>query len=1002
VTVGDATLVTIAGHVDEHFAGFGAIGGTKIVILDVSGMMRMTSFGVRQWLKAMNSLPKTVTDLYLLGCPTFFVDQLNMVLNFGGPGKVLTVVAPHTCPACGVESGEIVDVLTDRASLAKGALPDKECARCGGRLEFDETPESYFAFMGKYAASSLQPAAAQLLAQRGLYTSAEGSAEKPPKIIKLVHGSVTYFRIIGAIGTMFRARPLLVGAEGEVVIDLAEVERFDPAGHKEWRRLVKTLTAQVPAVTLVDVTASFLAEVGDTVSSARNIAVSSVRVPYRCVECQRPADESVPLGGKWPMQLAARVCSTCGGMTKSELPAEALAPLQKAGTAPPIASAKLIAQRAELMSRAVIDAHVAQAGESATAAVAADDTILGKYKIVRRLSAGGMAEVFLAKQVGIGGFEKPVALKRIQRKLLEQRHMAIELFLNEAKIAGRLTHPNIVQVLDVGEVQGALYLAMEYVHGRDLRNVIKRLQQQRTVLPLGEACHVVREVATALHHAYWSTDMTGKQLAVVHRDVSPHNIILSYDGTVKLLDFGVAMSAVTEHAETMIVGKWLYMSPESTLQETVDHRSDLFSLGVILYLLCSGYMPFSGADPKEIVKKIRAGQYTPLHQLASVPERLAQLVDRMLAPNPDHRPQRGQEVAAELAEIARHHGFESSGASLAVALRQLFPDAGGVVEGDRPVRETGRMNAEGDVGSFTMKERSPVSVTPTTGSMGTGRALAPVDLSETYRPRSALMAAVLPPDTSPPPLRSTAPRLATPVAGAPVAGRPRTGPTTGAPMNVPMAPRAGSPTGSPVAAPRAGSPTGSPMTAPRASTPTGSPAAPAGARPPPSPTSPGVGLARPMPNPTSPGVGPAAVTPQPQPAPGLGPTAVTPPRPSPGLGPMGTSPAGPPMRPTPMPGTPMAPGGLPTPLPGTLPTPLPGTLPTPLPGTLPTPLPGARPTPWPSTIQHVTPGPQPGMPYAPMLPEAPRSRGARIAVIVLVALVLLGGAAVAVYFLGMR
>ena len=107
----------------------------------------MTSFGVRQWLKAMDALPKTITELYLLGCPTFFVDQLNMVLNFGGAGKVLTVVAPYTCPSCGVESGEMIDVLAERANLAKGGLPEKECARCGGKLEFDETPESYFAFV---------------------------------------------------------------------------------------------------------------------------------------------------------------------------------------------------------------------------------------------------------------------------------------------------------------------------------------------------------------------------------------------------------------------------------------------------------------------------------------------------------------------------------------------------------------------------------------------------------------------------------------------------------------------------------------------------------------------------------------------------------------------------------------------------------------------------------------------------------------------------------------
>nr|MBA3818680.1 serine/threonine protein kinase [Deltaproteobacteria bacterium] len=636
VTSGDVSLVSISGLVDERFLGFGDVGAKKTLVINVSGMTRMTSFGVRQWLKGMDALPKSMTGLYLLGCPTFFVDQLNMVLNFGGASKVLTVVAPYTCTACGVESGETIDVLAERANLAKGGLPEKECARCAGKLEFDETPESYFAFVTKYAATSIQPPVAQFLAQHGLYTSLDNATEKPTRIIKLVHGSVTYFRIIGTIGSMFRARPLLVGAEGEVVIDLAEVDRFDASGQKEWRRLMKSLAAQVPSVTLVDMNESFLAAAGDTLTIARNIAVASVLVPYGCLDCGRVSQESETLlTTNWPRDFEDHVCTTCGGTSRNKLSAETLVPLQKASTSTPPASAKLIRQRDEILSRALTDANVAQAGEGATAAIGADDTILGKYKIVRRLSEGGMAEVFLAKQVGIGGFEKPVALKRIQRKLLESRHLAIDMFLNEAKIAGRLTHPNIVQVLDVGEVQGALYLAMEYVHGKDLRDVVKKLQAGRSMMPLAEAMYVVREVAQALHHAYWSTDMDGKRLSVVHRDVSPQNIIISYDGTVKLLDFGVAMSAVTEHAETMIVGKWLYMSPETTTNEPIDHRSDLFSLGVILYLLCSGYMPFTGKEPKEIVKKIRAGHYKPLQEIVQVPDRLALLVTRLLAPNPD-------------------------------------------------------------------------------------------------------------------------------------------------------------------------------------------------------------------------------------------------------------------------------------------------------------------------------------------------------------------------------
>ena len=196
ITAGDSALVSVVGLVDETFGGFGNIGADlKTLIIDVSGLTRMTSFGVRQWLKGMDALPKSIADLYMLGCPTFFVDQLNMVLNFGGVAQILTVVAPYTCPSCGVESGETIDVLVERATLAKGGISEKQCARCGdGRLEFDETPESYFSFVTKYAASNIQPAAAQLLASQGLYTAPDTAGEKPPKIIiKIVHGSVTYF-----------------------------------------------------------------------------------------------------------------------------------------------------------------------------------------------------------------------------------------------------------------------------------------------------------------------------------------------------------------------------------------------------------------------------------------------------------------------------------------------------------------------------------------------------------------------------------------------------------------------------------------------------------------------------------------------------------------------------------------------------------------------------------------------------------------------------------------
>ena len=660
-------LVKLVGLVDERFTGFGDLGSAKSVVLDVGGMTRMTSFGVRQWLRALDGL-KSVSDIYLLRCPTFFVDQLNMVMNFGGGAQVLTVVAPFVCSSCGVESGEIIDVPAERASLAKGDVPLKDCARCGARLEFEETAESYFSFVGKQGASGLSVNVARVLAAESLYRTIEVACDKPARITKLVHGTVTYFRISGTIGSTFRARPFLVGAEGEVVIDLAEVEHYEPTGQTEWRRLLKTLSGQVPSITLVDASEEFLARASESIKLVRNLSLWSVLVPFRCDECGRVSSGSVAYQ-QTSEPLQPRVCANCAGATRGTLfPISVVSSMLT-----PPASAKLIEQRDEILSRAHTDAAVARAGESATPTLATDDTILGKYKIVRRLSEGGMAEVFLAKQVGIGGFEKPVALKRIQRQLLESRHLAIDMFLNEAKIAGRLMHPNIVQVLDVGEVGGALYLAMEYVNGKDLRQIVKRLRVERSTMPLGDICFVVREIALALHHAYWSSDMAGNRLSVVHRDVSPHNVIISYDGAVKLLDFGVAMSAVTETSTPMIVGKWLYMSPEHTSSAPLDHRADLFSLGVIMYLLCTGVTPFSGNDPKDIVRAIRGGEFKPFGEAApDLPKGLAVLVDSLLAANPADRPENGRDVAATLDAIVRSYGINASTASMAQFLATLY------------------------------------------------------------------------------------------------------------------------------------------------------------------------------------------------------------------------------------------------------------------------------------------------------------------------------------------
>jgi serine/threonine protein kinase len=651
-------------------------------------------------------------------------------------------VAPYACPSCGAESGEVVDVLADRATLAKGGVPDIDCKRCSAKLEFDETPESYFSFVGKYAATAISPSSATALGEAGLYRAPDAASDKPPRIIKLVRGSVTYFRIIGAIGTLFRARPFLVGAEGEVVIDLAEVAKFDAAGQREWRRLIKNLAGLVPAVTLVDVPPALLENAADSLTTAKHVVTYSALIPYRCTGCGHTTSESQPLQGVWPIPLSDKVCSRCGAIHRADIEARVLAPLQKVSTTAPPASLKVVEQRAEVLSRALADANVAQAGENASAALNTDDAILGKYKIVRRLSSGGMAEVFLAKQIGIGGFEKPVALKRILRSMLESRHLAVDMFLNEAKIAGRLIHPNIVQVLDVGEGAGVLYLAMEYVNGKDLREVLKT----QSPLAVGDACYIIREIATALHHAYWSSDLDGKQLSVVHRDISPHNVMIGFDGTVKLLDFGVALSGVTENND-MVAGKWAYMSPEHTIKgQSPDHRSDLFSVGVTLYQLITGQLPFKGKNAQDTLKKSRGGVYKPVDELVpNIPPPLATLIHQLLAVSPDDRPQTGEQVARQLDQIMREFRLEGASTSVARLLNRLFTEDSDPfisVVTDLEDVAAGSEQKKLSIGSQTMKRgANSDSLSPISSNSGSP---APIDMSVSLR-RSSMTRMTPPP-----------------------------------------------------------------------------------------------------------------------------------------------------------------------------------------------------------------------------------------------------------------
>ena len=300
----------------------------------------------------------------------------------------------------------------------------------------------------------------------------------------------------------------------------------------------------------------------------------------------------------------------------------------------------------------------------------------GKYVLLDRLAIGGMAEIFLARQTGLEGFEKTVVLKRIRPHLAEKKTF-VKMFLNEAKLAAQLNHHNIVQILDLGRAQGSYFIAMEYLHGRDMRRVLPKAEQQGINFPIVYACKIASQVLEGLFYAHQKTDGSGQPLNIVHRDVTPENIFVTFDGGVKVLDFGIAKAAnIVEHARAgEIKGKLSYMSPEQCAGRPLDHRSDLFSLGVVLYEWVTGFKLFTGESDLAILKSITEGRiYQPSYFKADVPEPVEAILMKALEKDPAQRHQSAWEMQFELDRFLSNNEFTPSNNHLATFIKQIFKD----------------------------------------------------------------------------------------------------------------------------------------------------------------------------------------------------------------------------------------------------------------------------------------------------------------------------------------
>nr|WP_326491815.1 serine/threonine-protein kinase [Myxococcus stipitatus] len=304
-----------------------------------------------------------------------------------------------------------------------------------------------------------------------------------------------------------------------------------------------------------------------------------------------------------------------------------------------------------------------------------EEAHFGKYRILQRLAAGGMAHIFLASIDGPDGFSKPCVIKRVLPEYATLEPFS-RMFADEAKVAALLTHPNIVQVFDFGKIDGQYYLAMEWIQGQSLDRVLRHAW--KSAFPLGQrvAVDVGIAVADALAYAHSKTLPDGTPLKLVHRDVTPGNVLVSRDGIVKLADFGIVKSAVNVERTSVgvVKGKYAYMSPEQITNRELDHRSDLFSLGIVLYEASTGRRLFKRDTVEATIIAATQAQVTPPSEVAPgfAPE-LERIILRLLQKDPEARYQSARELALDLERFRASQNWTSGGRELATLVTSLFP-----------------------------------------------------------------------------------------------------------------------------------------------------------------------------------------------------------------------------------------------------------------------------------------------------------------------------------------
>lgn len=332
----------------------------------------------------------------------------------------------------------------------------------------------------------------------------------------------------------------------------------------------------------------------------------------------------------------------------------------------------------------------------------------GRYTLCRMIARGGMGEIYLAQLQGVAGFEKTCVIKKIRADLACDETFR-ERFLNEGRTLVALTHSNIVQIFDMGEVEDEYYLAMEYVDGADLRALMRCSKAGK--MPVETAIAVAECVLRGMSYAHRAVDVSGQPLGIVHRDISPSNILISVEGDVKIIDFGIAKVKTVESCSGVVQGKFAYMSPEQARGEKLDARTDIFSLGIVLYEMLTGVRPFEGDSDLQSLERIKCSEPRTVHELRQdVDEELSKIVERSLQKDRDERYQSADEFYDALNAYAKSAGLDDSQRAISLYFKPLMEI------GAAPVSMNDALDAMLDAQALGMQTTATMTMQPRSSS----------------------------------------------------------------------------------------------------------------------------------------------------------------------------------------------------------------------------------------------------------------------------------------------